>query len=207
MGDWHTILIFAGIGESTVLPDGGIVSGNAMSDERMPMQAAADVLSVDRLTRQYHRILIRYFRRRGIDPTDAMDLVQEVFERLARPDVLARVDHLEGYLFRTAANVATEHFRRRRVRLVHPVADHKEAMHRGEEFAPDRLTESRQELELITAALNELPERMRNIFVLARLENMPRAEIAARLGISKRLVEQQITLATACLADCRRKLT
>jgi DNA-directed RNA polymerase specialized sigma24 family protein len=48
---------------------------------------------------------------------------------------------------------------------------------------------------------------MRNIFILARLEHMPRAEIAARLGISKRLVEQQITLATACLADRRRKLT
>jgi RNA polymerase sigma-70 factor (ECF subfamily) len=184
-----------------------IVSCNAMSDERMPVRPVADMPSVDLLTRRYQGILVRYFRRRGIDPADAMDLVQEVFERLSRPEVLARVDHVEGYLFRTAANVAIEHFRRRRVRLAYPVADHEEAMHRGEEFAADRLIEGRQELELIVAALNELPERMRNIFILARLEHMPRAEIAARLGISKRLVEQQITLATACLADRRRKLT
>jgi DNA-directed RNA polymerase specialized sigma24 family protein len=47
---------------------------------------------------------------------------------------------------------------------------------------------------------------MRNIFILARLENLPRAEIAQRLGISKSLVEQQITLATACLADRRRRI-
>lgn len=178
-----------------------------MSDETMPVQPGADVASVEHLTREYHGILIRYFRRRGIDANDTMDLVQEVFERLSRPQVLARVDHVEGYLFRTAANVATEHFRRHRVRLAYPLGDHKEAMHCAEEFAPDRLAEARQELTLIVAALNELPERMRNIFILARLENLPRAEIAARLGISKRLVEQQITLATACLADCRRKLT
>jgi RNA polymerase sigma factor (sigma-70 family) len=172
----------------------------------MPVQPAAESPSVGLLTRQYHGVLLRYFRRRGIDANDAPDLVQEVFERLSRPDVLKGVERVDGYLFRTAANVATEHFRRRQVRLVYPVADHIDAMQRGEEFAADRLAEGRQELELIVAALNELPERMRNIFILARLENMPRAEIAARLGVSKRLVEQQLALATACLADQRRRL-
>lgn len=171
------------------------------------MQVRADVVSVDLLTRQYHVVLIRYFRRRGIAPNDAMDLVQEVFERLSRQDVLARVERVEGYLFKAAANVATDYFRGRRVRLNHPVEDYSDAMHRTDEFAPDRLAEGRQELELIVAALNELPERMRHIFILARLENMRRAEIAARLGISKRLVEQQIALATACLADRRKRLT
>lgn len=178
-----------------------------MSDERMQVQAAAESPSVDGLTRQYHGVLMRYFRRRGIQAPDAPDLVQEVFERLSRPEVLERIERVDGYLFKTAANVATEHFRRRQVRLAYPIADHSEAMHRGEEFAPDRIAEGRQELELIVGALNELPERMRNIFILARLENMPRAEIAARLGVSKRLVEQQLTLATACLADRRKRLT
>lgn len=177
-----------------------------MSDERMPVQPAAECHSVDGLTRQYHGVLVRYFRRRGIGEHDLMDLVQEVFERLSRPDILKGVERLDGYLFATAANVATEHFRRHQVRLAYPAADHVDGMQRGEEFAPDRLAEGRQELDLIVAALNELPERMRNIFILARLENMPRAEIAARLGISKRLVEQQITLATACLADRRKRL-
>ena len=173
----------------------------------MRAQVVADALSVDLLTRRYHGVLIRYFRRRGIDVHDAMDLVQEVFERLSHQGVLSRVERVEGYLFGAAANVATDHFRRKRVRLAYPVEDYGEAMHRGEEFAPDRLAEGRQELELIVAALNELPERMRHIFILARLENMRRAEIAARLGISKRLVEQQIALATACLADRRKRLT
>ena len=190
-----------------VLDIGSIVSRSAMSDERMRVQPAAEAHSVDLLTRRYRGVLVRYFRRRGIDANDAADLVQEVFVRLSRENVLARVQHIEGYLFGAAANVATDYFRRRKVRLAYPVEDHTEAMHRSEEFSPDRLAEGRQELELIVAALNELPERMRNIFILARLENMQRAEIAARLGISKRLVEQQIALATACLADCRKRLS
>jgi DNA-directed RNA polymerase specialized sigma24 family protein len=48
---------------------------------------------------------------------------------------------------------------------------------------------------------------MRTIFILARLEDMPRAEIAMRLGVSKSTVEQAITRATACLADRRRRVT
>ena len=178
-----------------------------MSDERAPAQPAADFTSVDRLTRRYHGVLVRYFGRRGVDTGDAQDLAQEVFERLSRPEVLARIERVDGYLFGTAANLAVEYFRRRQVRQAHPAADFAESLHRGEEFAPDRLLEGRQELDLIVAALNEMPERMRHIFILARLENLPRAEIALRLGISKRLVEQQITLATACLADRRRRAT
>lgn len=184
---------------------GGSRFAQGMSDARAPAPHTTDHQSVDRLTRQYHAVLIRYFARRGIDQAEAQDLAQEVFERLSRPEVLARIDRIDGYLFATAANLATEHFRRRQVRLAHPASDFTDNVHRSEDFAPDRLLEGRQELAMIVGALNELPERMRHIFILARLENMPRAEIALRLGISKRLVEQQITLATACLADRRRR--
>ena len=160
---------------------------------------------LDALSRKYRPVLIRYFRRRGVDEADAQDLVQEVFGRLARPRLLAQVERVEGYLFVTAANLSTEYFRRKGVRNANQLDDHKESFQRTGEFAPDRLLESRRELEDMVAALNEMPERMRHIFVLARIENLPRAEIAAGLGVSKRLVEQQITLATACLADRRRR--
>ena len=59
----------------------------------MSVKSVAEVLSVDLLTRRYHGVLVRYFRRRGFNPNDTMDLVQEVFERLSGPDVLDRVDH------------------------------------------------------------------------------------------------------------------
>jgi RNA polymerase sigma-70 factor (ECF subfamily) len=162
--------------------------------------------SVEILSRRYYAVLQRYFARRDVDSADAPDLVQEVFARLSHRGALDKIANVDGYLFATAANIAMDHFRRRKVRSNHLGRARRDELSEAQEFGPDRLAEGRQELSLIVDALNEMPERMRNIFILARLENMPRAEIAVRLGISKRLVEQQITLATACLADRRRRL-
>lgn len=168
-------------------------------------QAANGV--VEDLSRRYHKVLLRYFARRGIGDQDAEDLSQEVFVRLSKRDALDNVASADGYLFATAANIALDFFRKRKVRADNPAEGFYESVQRSEDFTPERMVEGQQELACIVAALNEMPERMRNIFILARLENLPRAEIALRLGVSKRLVEQQITLATACLADRRSRVT
>jgi RNA polymerase sigma factor (sigma-70 family) len=178
-----------------------------MGDGQTPASDLATRDVVADLSRRYHRVLLRYFARRGIGNQDAEDLSQEVFARLSRRDAFAHVGNAEGYLFATAANIALDFFRKRKVRADHPAEGFYEAVQRSEEFPADRVLEGQQELACIVAALKEMPERMRNIFILARLENLPRGEIALRLGISKRTVEQQIMLATACLADRRRLVT
>ena len=164
-------------------------------------------LNAELLSRRYSAVLTRYFLRRGIALSDAQDLAQEVFVRLARRNSPGNVESVESYLFATAANVARDMYRRAKVRTDHPAADFVEAVQITEQFSPEREVSGRQQLDCILKALNEMPERMRTIFILARLENMPRAAIAARLGISKRTVEQNITLATACLAERRRRIT
>jgi RNA polymerase sigma-70 factor (ECF subfamily) len=58
----------------------------------------------------------------------------------------------------------------------------------------------RQELELLTVALRELPERMRHVFVLARFENLPHTQIAHQLRISVSAVEKNLVKAIAHLA-------
>ena len=157
------------------------------------------------LSRRYHSVLLRYFARRGIAPLDAQDLTQEVFARLSKRGALTGVTSIEGYLFAIAANVTIDHVRRSKIRTETPATAFYDAVQITDDFSPERVLEGRQELTRIVAVLNEMPERMRTIFILARLENLPRSEIAQRLGISKSLVEQQITIATACLAERRRR--
>lgn len=164
-------------------------------------------VTLEELSRRYHAVLLRYFARRGIGQQDAQDLAQEVFAKLSKGNLLENIVSSEAYLFTTAANVAYDFFRWRKVRADNPAEAFYETVPSSENFSPERLVEGRQELTCIVAALNEMPERMRNIFILARLENLPRSEIARRLGISKSLVEQQITLATACLSEKRRRIT
>lgn len=158
------------------------------------------------LTRRYHGILLRYFARRGFALHDAQDLAQEVFARLSNRAVLAGVAKPESYLFAVAANVLIDHVRRRKVRADYSAAEAADGAARFDDLTPERVLQGQQELNWVVSALNEMPERMRNIFILARLENLPRSEIAQRLGVSKRLVEQQITLATTCLVEKRKRM-
>jgi RNA polymerase sigma-70 factor (ECF subfamily) len=178
-----------------------------MGDGETSAEGTHTSVGVEELSRRYNVALLRYFVRRGIAQQDAQDLVQDVFARLSRQGAFDSVGSVDGYLFATAANIAIDFFRRSNVRRNNPAIGFVEEFQCTEDFSPERLLEGRQELSCVLAALNEMPERMRNIFILARLENLPRAEIAQRLGLSKSLIEQQITLATACLADRRRRIT
>jgi RNA polymerase sigma-70 factor (ECF subfamily) len=47
----------------------------------------------------------------------------------------------------------------------------------------------------IDALLNTLPKRCREIYIMSRKENLSIAEIAERFNISKRTVENQLTVA------------
>ncbi|MEM6878491.1 MAG: sigma-70 family RNA polymerase sigma factor, partial [Bacteroidota bacterium] len=53
----------------------------------------------------------------------------------------------------------------------------------------------------IDAAIDSLPERCRLVYVLCRLEGMPRNEVAERLNISLKTVENQMTRAYRYLRD------
>ncbi|MBU3026331.1 RNA polymerase sigma-70 factor [Zobellia galactanivorans] len=48
---------------------------------------------------------------------------------------------------------------------------------------------------VINESLEELPPRCQEIFTLSRIEDVPNEEIAIKLGISKRSVENQVSLA------------
>ena len=54
---------------------------------------------------------------------------------------------------------------------------------------------------IIILALKELPERTRTVFILARLELMPQAQIARRLEISLSTVEKDLRKAVSYLGE------
>lgn len=65
-------------------------------------------------------------------------------------------------------------------------------------------TMQRSELaEHVAAAIIGLPTRLRTVFVLAHVQQMPRSEIAAVLGISDRRVDRRMVRA---LVACRNAL-
>ena len=67
--------------------------------------------------------------------------------------------------------------------------------HSSTDFDAARILESRQSLQTAVAALQTLPERTRDIFVLRRLEGHAYRDIANQFGISVSAVEKRMVRA------------
>jgi RNA polymerase sigma factor (sigma-70 family) len=143
--------------------------------------------------------LTRFFRRRVEDPAEVDDLVQEVFLRLARRGGVGDMERVGGYVFETAASVLRDRQRRRRARCAeaHDLFDPER--HADADFPPDRVLDGQERLRRASAALLELPERTRHVFVLRRLEGLRYQDVAKRLGLSVSSVEKHMQRAMAHL--------
>lgn len=150
-------------------------------------------------SRRYRPALLRFFQRRMPPGADREDLVQEVFLRLARQDLTA-IANVEGYLFQAAANVLKD-WRRRGVRHAADAHDPVEEDLPAEvDFTPERVLLGKDAVSALIAALEALPERTRAVFLLYHFDQLPQAEIARRLGIAVRTVENNMAKAHAHLA-------
>ncbi|MGN6375584.1 MAG: RNA polymerase sigma factor [Sphingomonas sp.] len=153
-----------------------------------------------RMASSYRDALGRFFARRVREPADVPDLVQEVFLRLSRLPDPAAVEKPEHFLFVTAANVLKDRARRAAVRgqgLHDPVPDGDLA---SSEIPADRVLASKEAIDRLQAALAELPERRRDVFVLRVLEGMKMADVARALSISTRAAEKHQAKALAHVA-------
>jgi RNA polymerase sigma-19 factor, ECF subfamily len=109
------------------------------------------------------------------------------------------VTQIEGYLFRTASNVVIDYHRRATVRRVGDQIEYDDDLHAPDALSPERVLLGREELDRLTLALRELPERVRAVIILSRLEGFTHAEIARHLDISKSSVEKYMIKATTHL--------
>lgn len=161
-----------------------------MSPPRMPISAPQpDDLSS--WVVRYEPALLRYFRRK-VGAGEADDLVQEVFMSLqVRSASGEPIDNIEGYIFRTAANVVAR--RRRRRTWDWDGHDALDDVHDpGDEVSPERVLLDKEALSRVLAAMQALPPRCSEAFMLHRFEEMTYAAIAVRMRISKKAVEHLI---------------
>jgi len=137
----------------------------------------------------YGARLQRYFTRRA-PPADADDLVQDVFLHLQSAKRLSPTGNVERYLFAAARNVLISQRRARARRgygLHQPLDD---AADPGSELSPERILAGRQEYQRVIRAIAALPPRARAAFRLHRFDELSRAAIAQRMGISQESVKE-----------------
>ena len=156
---------------------------------------------LDDLCRRFRPALLAYFLRRVPNPAEAEDLAHDVFLRLAGVP-LEQLRAADAYIFHVAANLLRDRARRWKVR--NDYATTQLAAVDAQElelhaFDPERMEVARRSLAALVARLMELPERTREIFILYRVENIARRNIAQAYGLSLSTVEKEVARATAYL--------
>lgn len=133
--------------------------------------------------------LFRFLARRLKCVFTARDLTQELFLKISSQDTTPHIQNQKAYLFRMAANLATDY-----VRIEHNRAEILAEAHgilwgATERRHAERVLIARQELARLEQALNELPPLSRNIFHLNRFGHKTQQDIAKEFGISISTVE------------------
>jgi RNA polymerase sigma-70 factor (ECF subfamily) len=136
------------------------------------------------------------------NPADAEDVTQDVFLQLARKLHTFRGESaFPTWLHRVAVNAALAYRRKRALREGYPLPDPLEDFREdGSHPAPVRRWATgpedealdRETHELIERAIARLPEIYRDVFVLADVEELPKAEIAEMLGLSVEAVKSRL---------------
>ncbi|MCB0524561.1 MAG: RNA polymerase sigma-70 factor [Saprospiraceae bacterium] len=148
---------------------------------------------------KYYSHLIGVIYRMIPDVDTCQDLAQEVFVELwNKRETINIQSSLQAYLRRAAINRALNHIKTQKRTILEDAEKFGDKEDITEQELGIQVKKENQEKALHNA-IDALPERCRIVFTLSRFENMSHKEIAEKLGISVKTIENQITKAMKLL--------
>jgi RNA polymerase sigma factor (sigma-70 family) len=148
------------------------------------------------IVRRFEGPLRGFFANRVKNPADIDDLVQAVFLQLLQRNNGESIEYVQQYLFQAAANVLRDQHRRSMVRHGDQHQSYDEELHAvGTEISMERILIAQESVALVMSAINQLPERTREVFFLRGIGKRPHDEVALMLGISRRVVHKHMARA------------
>ncbi|NJO69456.1 MAG: RNA polymerase sigma-70 factor [Bacteroidetes bacterium] len=154
----------------------------------------------------YDLLYLRLYRFSGYFVKSAElreEIVSDVFLSLwQNRHTLAKIENFEAYVFTVARNRALYYIKKKKADLLD--FDHT-AIEIVPENSPESLVINSELKTAIENAINDLPERCRLVFLLAKEESLKYREIAEILSISEKTVNAQIVTAIKKLGNSLRK--
>ena len=160
-------------------------------------------MSFSELYLMYYPKLVRFAKEFVVLEEDAENITQDVFTDLwERRDAIDHIENVNAYLFRLVRNRCLDY-------LKHKVFEQKYAENVQASFEIDLnlklqsldrfdvsdISEGNETERLVRDAINSLPKRCRDIFLLSRMKGLKYREISEKLGISVNTVECQMGIA------------
>jgi RNA polymerase sigma-70 factor (ECF subfamily) len=149
----------------------------------------------------HEAILLRYLNRVWSRRDEVADLRQEIYMRVYEAAKASRPRSPKSFLSVTARHLITDRLRRSKIVSIEAVGDLDDLNVSVDELSPDRHLDARQQLKRLAQALNNLPPKCRQVIWMRRIDELPQKEVAKRLGVSVRTVEDQVQKGMRLLAD------
>jgi RNA polymerase sigma factor (sigma-70 family) len=163
-------------------------------------------VAVSELFREHNRMLVGYLRSRLGSEQEAKEVAQEAYVRVLQLHEPGAPGLLRAYLFKTAANLAVDRLRHRRVRQrseEQPQLFEELNPTGGELDDPAEQLLAREQADQLLRILQELPAKCQQVMNLHRFEGASQRDVSLRLGISERMVRRYVTYA---MVYCRLRL-
>ena len=149
-----------------------------------------------------HEPAIRaWLRKRPVAGLEIDDIIQETYARLSTLASVEGIHHPRSYIFRTAHSVLVTFIRKSRVISIRAFAQFEEDSLVDDEPGPEAIAIDRDELSRLGRAIAELSPRIREVFVLRRVEGLSQREVAKQLGLSENTVEKHMGSGLRRLAE------
>jgi len=186
-------------------------SGTPFDDDKdkelMSRLQAGDVKAFELLYARYSHPLLNFFFQMCFDRTTAEDCLQETFLRVWRArDSWRPIGKVSTWLFQIAKNYWFNEREKRKRRPFHAAAGGDVAQAQWANVADERAERSpeaaasaREMEHAIEEAVGGLSDKLRVVFVMARYQRLPYAEIAAILSIPVGTVKSRVALAEKTL--------
>ena len=153
-----------------------------------PLQSDFNTLYAD-----HHAWLLGWLKRRLHDAGLASDLAQDTFLKILVARSATAILQPRPFLATIASRLIANHCRR--TELEHAYVAALQHLPAACAPSPESIAIVVESLQLIDRALGQLPEPARQAFLLAHLDGMTYAQIAAELGVTTHSVKKYLTKA------------
>ncbi|MEJ2884535.1 RNA polymerase sigma-70 factor [Pedobacter sp. GR22-6] len=165
---------------------------SALTDQELIAAMQHSDAAFDEIYERYWSVLYRSAFNVLRDKEAAMDVIQEVFIWFWEHKGNVQINSIKAYLLTAVKYKVANYIRNGKVR--ESFYDRIPKVELDTEF-PDEQLELKELKEMINNFVMELPERCQEVFNMSRNEHLSNKEIAERLGISEKTVENQINKA------------
>jgi RNA polymerase sigma-70 factor (ECF subfamily) len=140
-----------------------------------------------------HEALIRAkLRDMSLYDLDVEDVIQEMYAKFLTLPSLESIRYPKQYALLTARGIVIDHVRHSRVVSITSTGNLETLDIAEPEATSEQRMEFQQEIQAVTAALQQLPKMCRETLILRRVEGLSQKEVARRLKISEKTVEKHM---------------